>query len=266
MKLYISADMEGTSGICHWDETEKGLQDYTYFAEQMTKEVNAVCKGALESGKITDILVKDAHDSGRNLIPSLLPKTVRILRDWEGAPGGMMAGVGKGFDAVAFTGYHSAAYTTGNPLAHTSNRQNQYIRINGRIASEMLVNTYTAAYYQVPVIFLSGDKALCEAAKELIPNMETVAVSESLGGASVSLHPDRALELLQEGMGRAVKKDIDACQIKLPEEFHVEIEFKEYRKAYTGSFYPGVKKVGAKGVEFYTRDYYEVLRMLFFVL
>ena len=72
MKIFLSADIEGTTGIALWDETENGHSRYPYFADQMTREVNAACLGAMDAG-CTDILVKDAHDSACNLIPRMLP-------------------------------------------------------------------------------------------------------------------------------------------------------------------------------------------------
>lgn len=266
MKLLVSADIEGTCGICHWDETMKNHPDYGYFAQQMTREVTSVCKGALTDGIVDEILIKDAHDSARNLIPSMLPEEAEIIRGWEGAPGGMVAGIKENIDAVAMTGYHSGAYTTGNPLSHTSNRENQFVHINGMTASEFLINTYTCAYYGVPVVFLSGDQGLCDSAKALIPDIETVAVSESFGAASKSIHPDKAVRLMEEGMKRALQKDMKKCLVTLPEHFHVEIEFKEYARAQKGSFFPGVKREGTKGVSFDSDDYYEILRFFFFVL
>lgn len=266
MKLFISADIEGTCGVCSWDETMDGRYGYDFFSRQMTKEVNAVCKAALDSGKVDQILIKDAHDKARNLQPDMLPQEVMLHRGWEGAPGSMMAGVDSGCDAAVMTGYHSAACTDGNPLSHTSNLDNQFVKINGRIASEFMINLYQAAYYKVPVILVTGDKALCESAKELCPNIETAAVSEGHGGASVSMHPEAALRLIREKTQAALAKDPDSCLIDLPEHFHVEIEFKEFVRAKKGSYYPGAKREGCKGVTFDTDDYYEVLRFLFFVL
>ena len=40
-KFYISADIEGTCGIAHWDETKLGKEDYEPFRRQMTREVAA---------------------------------------------------------------------------------------------------------------------------------------------------------------------------------------------------------------------------------
>ena len=44
MKIFISADIEGVTGVTHWDETEKDKEDYKYFANQMSLEVNSACK------------------------------------------------------------------------------------------------------------------------------------------------------------------------------------------------------------------------------
>lgn len=266
MKLFISADIEGTCGICSWEETEAGGTGYDRFARQMTLEAAEVCRAALDSGKVEELLIKDAHSSARNLIPDMLPEEVRIFRGWQGAPGGMMAGAASWADAAAMTGYHSAASTDGNPLAHTSNRQNHYVKINGRIASEFLINAYTAAYYGIPVIFLSGDEALCESAREICPNIETVSVSEGAGGGSISVHPRKALAMIRQGMQRALERDLDEYRIRIPEHFVVEIEFRELGKAQKGSYYPGAIRSGSRGVVFETEDYYEALRFLFFVL
>ena len=61
MKLFLSADIEGTAGVAHWDETEKGHPGYEHFARQMSLEVAAACEGAVKAG-YDEILVRDAHD------------------------------------------------------------------------------------------------------------------------------------------------------------------------------------------------------------
>ena len=92
MKVYISADIEGTCGIVDWEETNLHDPQATYHKEQMTKEVNAACLGANDLG-CEDIFVKDAHGSARSINPSMLPENTRILRGWARNPHMMMAGV-----------------------------------------------------------------------------------------------------------------------------------------------------------------------------
>ena len=67
MKVFLSADMEGTAGVTAWSETEHDKPDYPQFQALMTAEVVAACEGALAAGA-TEIIVKDAHHTGRNLL------------------------------------------------------------------------------------------------------------------------------------------------------------------------------------------------------
>ena len=265
MKIFISADIEGTTGIVNWEETDLEKNASVYFRQQMTREVKAACDGALEFGA-DEILVKDAHDSARNIDPSKLPEKAKIFRGWARNPLIMMAGLDKSFDGVIFTGYHSAAGTNGNPLAHTMNTQNEYVRINGEFASEFIINSYTAAYFGVPVLFLSGDKQLCETAEKLNKHIKTVAVSEGIGNGSISINPDVAVAKIKNEIAQIKGDELSKYIIKLPQGFKIEIFFKEHYLAYKGSFYPGVTQTGPKTIEYEANDYMDVLKFLFFVL
>ena len=264
MKIYLSADIEGTTGITLWEETENGHPRYPYFQQQMTKEVAAACEGALAAG-CTDILVKDAHDSACNLIPAMLPEEARIFRGWGSDIMSMMAGLEKDCDGVFFTGYHAGAGMDTNPLSHTMNTRNNYVRINGLIAPELMINSLTAAYFGVPVLLVTGDRGLCEWMQRINPNVETVAVSEGRGRGSISIHPNKALRLIREAAERALKKDRQACLFPLPEHFKVEISFKDHFRA-KGASYPGVLQTGPAEIVYEADDYMDVLRMLDHVL
>lgn len=265
MKLFISADIEGVTGIVNWDEASLGNPHNKYFCRQMTREVGAACEAALESGA-EDILVKDAHGSARSIDPSELPEQVRLVRGWARNPYIMMAGLDETFDGVFLMGYHSAAGMNGNPLAHTMDTNNVYVKINGQFASELMISTYTAALFDVPVVFVSGDKMLCEHAKELNENIATVPVSEGIGNASISINPNLSLKLINGKVREALEGDLSRCKVKLPESFSVEIRYREHFDAYKASFYPGAQQADTHTVVFDTKDFYEVLRFIFFVL
>ena len=265
MKLFISADIEGTTGITLWDETQNGHARYPYFQKQMTREVAAACRGALDAG-CGEILIKDAHDSACNLIPTLLPEEIRLFRGWGSEIMSMMAGLEEGYDGVFFTGYHSGAGMNTNPLSHTMNTRNNYVRINGIIAPELMINSLSAAYLGVPVRLVTGDKGLCDWMKEIQPNVETVAVSEGRGRGSISIHPNRALRLIREAACRAMKKPAEECRFPLPDHFKVEISFKEHFRARNANAYPGVAQTGPATVAYEADDWMDVLRMLDFVL
>jgi D-amino peptidase len=265
LKLFISADIEGVTGIVNWDETTLGNPQNKYFCEQMTREVGAACEAALEAGA-DEVLVKDAHGSARSINPAALPEKVRIVRGWAKNPYIMMAGLDESFDGVFLMGYHSSAGMNGNPLAHTMDTNNVYVKINGEFASELMINTYAAALFDVPVVFVSGDRMLCEHAKTLNENISTAAVSEGIGNASISVHPDLSLKMIKSKVQEVLKKDLSLCKVKLPESFNIEIRYKEHFDAYKNSFYPGARQIDTHTVVFETKDYFEVLRFILFVL
>lgn len=264
-KLFISADIEGTAGIAHWDETEKSKADYAYFSQQMSREVAAACEGALAAG-YEDILVKDAHDSARNIIPTELPEQARIFRGWAQDLYVMMAGLDASFDGVVFTGYHSAAQSPANPLAHTMNGRNNYVKINGELCSELMMNCLTASMLGVPVYCVTGDKGLCDWIQSVNPNIMTVPVSEGFGNGSISIHPNVAVSRIRETVKQAVQLPKEQCMFPMPKHFTVEINFKEHYLARNGSWYPGCKQLDARTVQFEADNYEDVLRFFYFVL
>lgn len=264
-KLFISADIEGTCGIAHWDETEKGKIDYAPFAEQMTREVAAACEGAIDAG-YESILVKDAHDSARNIDARRLPRCIEIFRGWGRHPFSMMYGLDKSFDGVVFTGYHSAAQMNTNPLSHTMNTQNNYVLINGELASELMINCITAAYLGVPVFAVTGDKGLCDFITKKNPHILTVPVNDGQGYGARSIHPDVAVDRIRDTVNKAVQQKKEDCMYPLPAHFKAEINFKEHPRATWGSFYPGAVQTDSRTVAFESDDYMDVLTFFHFVL
>ncbi|HHV25794.1 amino acid amidase [Anaerosalibacter bizertensis] len=265
MKIYISADIEGVTGINHWDETEKTKEDYEYFAEQMTREVESACKGATNAGA-DEIWIKDAHETGRNLDPLKLPENIRLIRGWSGHPFSMVQGLDESFDALMYIGYHSWGGSNFNPLAHTMhNSAIDYIKLNGELCSEFLIHSYIAAYLGVPVAFLSGDKGLCEEVNRLNENIVTVAVNEGIGNSTISIHPDLAIAKIKKGVEEALKGDLNKYKIKLPDSFKLEIRYSTHQMAYRNSFYPNAKQIEAKTIVLNSDDYFDILRGVLFL-
>lgn len=263
MKVYITADIEGITGAAHWDETDKKNPDYSEFREQMTAEVAAACEGALSAGA-TEVWVKDAHWTGRNIIPSKLPRETRIVREWSGHPFAMMQELDGTFAAALMIGYHSRAGSNASPLAHTMTGNVTYVTINDRYASEFLISAYTAGLVRVPVVFVSGDAGICQEAQELIPNLGAVAVKHGIGNSTVSIHPHLAIERIRAEVETALKGDLSRCCVPLPDHFAVEIRYKNHTDAYHVSFFPGASLKEPHTVQFEADDYFEVLRFFSF--
>lgn len=264
MKVYISADIEGITGIDHWDEATRWKPDYPPFREQMMKEVISACKGANEAG-VDEIWIQDAHGSGRNLTFEGMPENVKLVRAFNGHPYCMMQSLDQSFDAAIMIGYHSYAGAPGNPLSHTLNTDLVYMKINGDFASEYMVNHFTAAYENVPVVFISGDEMLCQHAIEHNPSIKTVSTMEGVGSSVISRHPRIVEKEIAEGVKDALAGNLDPFKIKLPEYFEVELKFADHAKNYKASFYPGMVMKEDGSLKFSHHDYYEVLRMFAFV-
>ncbi len=266
MRIFLSADIEGTCGIVDWKETDRPTpMDYTPYQKQMTREVAAACRGALAAGA-DEVLVKDGHDSARNLDPAELPRGVRVNRGWAKEPLCMMSGLDQErYDAVFFTGYHAWAGCPGNPLSHTMNLRNDHVTLNGAPCSEFLINAYTAAYYEVPVALVTGDEALCDFAARMIPSITAVPVNKGRGGSVTCLHPDEAVARIEAAAQTAVRK-AGECRVDLPDSFYMQVDFTRHTDAYAKSFYPGATMTGGKIVCFGSEDWYEVLRFCHFVL
>ena len=156
-----------------------------------------------------------------------------------------MFGLDETFDGVFFLGYHAAA---GNPefaISHTSTGNSQYIRLNGRYMSEFMLNTYTASSLGIPVLFLSGDEAVCRDARELAPQISTAEIKRGVGGATFCVPQKLVIERLCEAAKTAVenRRKSPAPIVDLPEEFIYEVTYKDWKKAYQMSFYPGMEQV-----------------------
>lgn len=266
MKIFISADIEGVTGCTDWNETNKDHKDYPYFAIQMSKEVDAACKGAIAAGA-EEIMVNDAHETGRNIDHNLLPRNTKLVRSWSGEGYSMVQELDDGYDALLFIGYHSASGQNTNPLAHTMNASDiDSITINGRIASEFLIHAYIGAYHNVPIAFLSGDKGLYKDIEYLNKNIGFVGVKEGKGRSTINIHPELAIDTIKEKVEETLKKDLMNYKIKLPKEFEVKIRYNEHHVALKMKEYPGVTQLDEKTIGFKTNDYMEVLKLFNFVI
>ncbi|MHC4090261.1 MAG: M55 family metallopeptidase [Planctomycetota bacterium] len=264
LKVFISVDMEGITDVINREETGSAGSDYPYYRSLMTSEANAAIEGALEAGA-TEIIVRDSHGSARNLIPEDLHPNARLLRDWSGGPFSMMEGIDKTFDAVIFIGYHAKAGTTDATLDHTMSSVSIHdLKVNGVSLPEAGWNGLIAGYYDVPVAFLSGDKAAGEQAQSIFGDIETVAVKEGIGEACLNLHPLKSRELIEAGVTKALRRLHDFKPLKYEPPLTVEIQFKNEREAYRGSWYPGATRTGDYGVSYTSKDFLDSMR--FFML
>ena len=171
------------------------------------------------------------------------------------------------FDALMFIGYHTRAGSSGNPLSHTMRGSYvDYIKINKHYASEFLMHGLYAAYINVPVVFLAGDSDLCKDVVSINNNITTVSVKEGIGDSTINIHPKEAIEKIWQGVESALQSDLTKCLLPTYDEYNVDFRFKKHQQAFNASFYPGCKLIDPQTITFSTKDYYEVMRMMHFVI
>jgi D-amino peptidase len=210
MRIIISVDMEGATGVCHREHLLPGGDDYQNARRWLTGDVNAAVRGAFESGA-SEVLVADGHGTMRNILLDDLHPNARLLTG-PAQPGNRpLAQLGSldhgRFDAAMLVGHHSRAGTPGGLLAHTwIGMVVQEIRLNGRPASEAMLNMAILGHYGIPVVMASGSDDFCTQMREDFgTKVELAEVKKTLGPTAIVTLPlieaqDRILEAARNGL------------------------------------------------------------------
>lgn len=177
MKILISADMEGATGVTWPADVLPGTPQWERCRSMFTSDVNAAALGFYDGGA-DEVLVNEAHWSMRNLLLEHMDERVQMLTGKHKSLS-MVEGIQHGdVDAVAFVGYHTGAGTEG-VLAHTYLANSiTGVWLGGVRASEGLLNAHVAAEYGVPVVLVTGDDLTCVDADGYAPDARKVAVKD----------------------------------------------------------------------------------------
>ncbi len=256
MKLYVSADMEGTAAVCSWTQVDPAnTTEYPYYRRLMSQEVRAAIDGAREAG-VNDVLVNDSHASMRNVLWDELPDDVRMIYG-NRKPFSMSQGIDGSFGAAFFTGYHGAVGTPDATLDHTYTSETlRETRVNGRPCSEAMLNAAVLGLAGVPVVLITGDRACIEQTAAVMPWITGVVVKDSIGRFSTnSLSPPRARELIRAGAKEAIGRVAAAKPFTFEPPIALELDFVWTHNADYAELMPGFERVGARSVRFVHADY-----------
>ncbi|MFF5718482.1 M55 family metallopeptidase [Streptomyces buecherae] len=264
MKVLISVDMEGVSGVVHPSETHPTGYDYERARQLMTAEANAAIAGVLDAEPAATVLVADAHGPFRNLLPEALDRRARLVRG-KPRPLGMLAGLDGSTEAVLLVGYHGRAGAGPAVLAHTMSDAVLDVRVAGRSLGEIGLNAAMAGHLGVPVVLLSGDDTACDELAELVPGVRTVAVKQAIGqSAAVTLHPEDARERLRDASARAVTRaGLRGQRLAFPGPVEVEVDLANPTTVDLATLVPGVvRAAGGRTVAFTAADFAEAYRLV----
>jgi D-amino peptidase len=259
VKILISADMEGATGVTWPADVEPGTEQWQRCRRMFTSDVNAAVAGFLDGGA-DEVLINEAHATMRNLLLEDLDQRAVMLtgrhKDLS-----MVEGIQHGdVDGVAFVGYHAGAGAEG-VLAHTYLPNSiTAVRVNGEPASEGQLNAYVAAQYGVPVVLVTGDDRACADAATYAPNAPAVAVKDCTSRyAAVCRTPAVTAAAIRSAakQAAALTGRGEPCAAA---DYLAQVELDAAQLAQAAAIVPGVRRIADRVVEYEAWSGYELIR------
>lgn len=241
MRVYISTDAEGITGVFKLSQVIPGDPSYEYFRTMMTSDVNAAIRGAFNAGA-TEVYVNDSHNMGDNLRLDTLDPRAHLCSGFD-KPLIMAEGLERGFDAAMLIGYHSRKGARGT-VSHTFFYGALFdARINGVPFGEADFVAHVAGHFGTPLVFLSGDDCVTAYAHEKMPGVETVAVKEYIGNnTALCRNPAETAPEIEAAVERAVRNCKNVKPLTLQGPVTLELTFScstQAELACTIGFEPG---------------------------
>jgi len=267
IKVYISADMEGVTGVASADQLGPASFEYQQARQWMTADVLAAIQGAREAGA-TEFVVSDSHGNGQSLLIDRFPNDVpvTIVRSFP-RPLGMMQGIDSSFAAAIFIGYHASTSSTTGVRAHTiSSALLTKIAINGISMSEAAINAAIAAEYGVPVVMISGDDRIVEESKQRFGPIEGAAVKVAVGfHSAATMTPEAGQALIRKTAKAAVARRTEMRPYKMTRPLSLEISFKNYRPVELLGYLSSVQRIDSHTIRYVARDMVDLSKFIEFV-
>lgn len=264
IKVFISADMEGITGVATGEQLSPAGFEYNRFREFMTGDVLAAIQGAREAGA-TQFVVADSHGNQQNLLIDRFTPDVTIVRG-SPRPLSMMEGIDSTFSAVIFIGYHSATTNPAGVRAHTfSSATFAAVELNGRAIAESGLNAAIAGAFGVPVVMVSGDDAATDEVRQLVGDVEAAVVKRALGfHAAATMTPEAGQALIRAKAKAAIARLKDFRPHRVTGPVAVDLTYKNYTPAEAMAILPGVERRTAHTVRYQAKSLLEAARFLQF--
>ncbi len=248
MNVFISADMEGISGIADPRDVVKGEADYDDGRELMLGDVNAAIEGAVAGGA-DEVLVNDSHSSMTNLSRSALHDSARLIRGGT-KPRSMMQGLTRDHDVAFFVGYHGKAGTPEAVLNHTFYPQILVsLRVNDAELGELGWNAGLAGALGVPVGLVTGDDATRAEACHELDDVETAVVKDGIDRFTADCLPtEDARARIRNSAEQAIRRaeDDEFSQSTPDEPVAIEADWATTNQAARSAGLPSVERLGGR--------------------
>lgn len=268
MRVWISVDMEGISGIVERRQLLPAQDQYEHGRMALMQDLDAVLtelRGAPDLDG--EIVVNDSHDGMLNVLWDQIPPGVRLISGGTKALS-MNQGV-KDADVALFVGYHAMAGTAAAVMDHTYSGEIFRVTLNGREVGETGINAAVAGYYGVPVGLVSGDDKVAHEVAALLPDAVAVTVKEGVSrNSAVLLSSHETTQRLRKGVTEALarvrKGTLKAYRIDGPT--HWTMTLMTADMADRAMYCPGTERVDGRTVAFTTDTVLEGFRAFYTVM
>jgi D-amino peptidase len=258
MRIFISCDMEGISGVAVGKHCNPSEPEYQRFRKLMTRDVNAAVEGAAQGGA-TEFLVVDSHGPMTNILVEELDPRAELISG-SNKHFCQMEGVDTGFDGAFLLGYHAREGGGDGVLNHTlMGVAVTQLRLNGREIGEVGYNAPLAGHFGVPIALVSGDDVLAEEVRNLLGDVEFAMTKRAINRHTARLlSVERSQALIRERAETAVRR-LKAGAFK-PHKVETgavtfEVDFKTTDSAHMACLFPCVERRGPKTVAVTAVDY-----------
>ncbi len=263
MRIFISVDMEGITGVAAQSHVDFNHPEFQRFRRLMTQDVNAAIEGALEAGAC-EIVVNDSHATMYNVLIEELHPAARLI---SGSNKHLcqMEGIDSRFDGVFFVGYHAREGAEGATINHTlMSRSVTEIRCNGKVVGESALNAGIAGAFGVPVALVTGDdKVVAEVAATVSPDVVGATVKRGIDRWTVeALPPGPSHALIRQAAAEAVSRLGRLTPYRVPGPVRFEVTFKTTAEAAICTLFPTVESVDSKTIAVTAADYVSAFRQL----
>ncbi len=260
--VFITIDMEGITGVVDWNHVGGDSGEYEHYRKLMVGDLNAAIEGALAAGA-KEIVVSDSHGRMRNIHPWEVNEAAHLIRG-SPKPDSMMSGIGEGFDAALFVGYHAMRGTENAILCHTYTLGVMAAYINGVQMGEFGLNASLAGHYGVPAVFIAGDNAVTLEAKNLVPNIHSAVVKWGVGRYSAKcLPPHESTALIKKTVTEALENAEGVKPLEVEEPVEIKVELSTANGADSASFLPYIERVDGRTVRAVFDDYPSAMKGFF---
>jgi D-amino peptidase len=267
LKVYISADMEGITGVASADQLGPANFEYSQARQWMTSDVLAAIQGAREAGA-TEFVISDSHGNGQSLLIDRFPTDIpiTIVRSFP-RPLGMMEGLDSTFAAAIFVGYHTSTSSLTGVRAHTvSSALLTRIAINGTSMSEAGMNAAIAAQFGVPVVMISGDDQIVAETKQRLGNIEGAAVKRAIGfHSAATMTPEAGQALIRQRAKAGVTRRAEMRPYTMTKPLTLEVSFKNYRPVELLGYLSNVQRIDSHTIRYAAKDMVDISKFIEFV-